>query len=525
MPNTPNANLNFSVQQQNVSTPTTGVVFVMGETKRGPINDPKDIITSWRQFVSTFGGYLPLSTFPLLCQRILDKGGILRVSRLAHYDDPSTPSTLTALKASEVIIEDVLGNKLFKLIPKWAGADFNNVSFEICAATNGSANFFNLKLTHSLEPSLNELYENLSIPIPYPDNAHSQYLTPVVKGSALVDVEYQDLSLLYTPGSGVTPRLVPVDVVGNFSGGDNGDPVVDTDYIGDQSAGIGFYSFDKYTESYGIAAPDQSSTAIHVAGDAYAAKRQDLRYYAHLDNSNTTVASLKAERSATNIDSKFTRFYAGGLKVTNPLNGQPLSISELGDVLGSMVSTQNSFKPWFSYAGQQRGIIQKTLGVVNNFGSPAQFADMNLLANAQINMVINRSEKVMIWGNFSAQLSDNLEKFNNVNDLEIYLIKMLTPVFEFELESPCDFPLFSRLYYTAKPKMDEIVRGQGMYKYEWNGDQFASDFSQLQVNIPNDISNGNYHIDLKIWPTPSTQSISVNISLQQGGGVQVVPSI
>jgi hypothetical protein len=520
-----NVSIGFTNLANNVSTPSTGVVFVLGETLRGPINDPKDIITSWKQFTTIFGGYIPTSDFPLLCQRILDRGGVLRVSRQAHYTTPSNASTLTAQKADNADIEDVSNNILFKLVPKWAGADFNNVSWEVKAATNGSADYFNLAITHALEPNLNELYENIQIPVPYPNQSNSTFLSAIVNGSNLVDVLYQDLSALQPSGSGAVPYLIPEVTSGIFINGDDGGSIVDADYVGNSASGIGFNSFDKYAEAYAIAAPEKSSNAIHVGGNAYAAARVDLRYYAHLDNSNTTVTSLKAARNATNINSKYTRFYAGGVKVLDPITGLTKNISELADVLGCMVFTQTSFKPWYSYAGPQRGIVSNALGVVNNFGSPAQFSDLNLLANAQINMVINRNNSIMVWGNFAGQLADNIEKFNNVNDLEIYLIKSLTPTLEGFLEEPCDLPLFKQIYYTVKPFCDEVVTKRGMYRYIWAGDQDASNMNQLQVNTANDIAQGKYKVDFQIWPTPSTQKISVNIILQQGAGIQIIPSI
>jgi hypothetical protein len=525
MPNAANVNVNIINHTNNVSTPSTGVVFVMGETLRGSINDPKDLITSWKQFVTLFGGYLSNSDFPLLCERMLNRGATLRVARMAHYTTPSNASTLTAVKSTTVSILDAATNVLFKLIPKWAGVDFDNVGYEITAASNGSSDYFNLLITHALEPSLNETYENLQIPKPYPNKANSTFLASVVNGSTLVDIEYQNLDQLQYSGSGTVPYLIPVNVSGTFTGGSDGGVIVDADYAGNSASGIGFYAFDKYNESYAIAAPDKSSNAIHIAGEAYATIRKDLRYYGHLDNSNTSTTSLKAARNATNINSKYARFYAGGLIISDPVTGIAKHISELGDVLGCMVVTQIGFKPWYSFAGPQRGIIPNVLGVINNFGSPAQYADLNTLANAQINMVISRNNTIMLWGNFSAQLADNIEKFNNVNDLEIYLVKSLTPTLEGFLEEPCDFPLFNLIYYTVKPFNDDVVTNRGMYKYEWLGDQFATSFSQLQVNTANDMAVGKYKIVYRIWPTPSLQSITLNISLEQGVGIQIVPGI
>ena len=99
MPNTANVNFRVTNLSQQVSTPSNGVSFVMGEPVRGPFADPKDRINSWAAFVKKYGGLKDDSLFPLLCKRALDKGAILRVSRVGHYADITDASTLDAVKA------------------------------------------------------------------------------------------------------------------------------------------------------------------------------------------------------------------------------------------------------------------------------------------------------------------------------------------------------------------------------------------------------------------------------------------
>lgn len=100
MANTPN--VQFSVTNNLIAGVPSGemIAFVQGKTTRGPINNPKTVIRNWPQFQKIFGGYREDTDFPHLCKRMLDRGVSLRVNRLAHYDDLTEASSLTAEKAT-----------------------------------------------------------------------------------------------------------------------------------------------------------------------------------------------------------------------------------------------------------------------------------------------------------------------------------------------------------------------------------------------------------------------------------------
>lgn len=102
MPNAANVSFNIINNAQIASQPLDGVFYVEGITERGPFGDPKDVITSWSQFVSIYGGLIDNSDFPLLCYRALNAGALLRVNRVGHYTDISNKSTLDAVIASTV---------------------------------------------------------------------------------------------------------------------------------------------------------------------------------------------------------------------------------------------------------------------------------------------------------------------------------------------------------------------------------------------------------------------------------------
>ena len=154
MPNAAQVQFNVKNFTMGVSTPLSGIVFVMGITKRGPIESPvlpESLINSWSQFERTFGGLLDTSDFPLLCMRALARGAKLRVCRV-------NATSNAAVKSTAKIIQNNDGTKvtLFTVEPKYAGADYNNISIEIKAASNGSSDYWDMAIVHSAESSLNE---------------------------------------------------------------------------------------------------------------------------------------------------------------------------------------------------------------------------------------------------------------------------------------------------------------------------------------------------------------------------------
>ena len=102
MPNSANVNFNVINNATIASQPLDGVFYVEGITERGPFGDPKEVITSWSQFVRVYGGLTDTSDFPLICKRALDAGALLRVNRIGHYADVTDKSSLDAVLATSV---------------------------------------------------------------------------------------------------------------------------------------------------------------------------------------------------------------------------------------------------------------------------------------------------------------------------------------------------------------------------------------------------------------------------------------
>ena len=500
------ANVNFSITNLTYSVGglLKGLSFVGGITEKGPINKPEIIISSWTQFQRIYGGLISNSDFPLMCKRALEYGGALRIARIAHYDDITDASTLTAVKATTTAFANSTPSNLFSLPLKYEGAYYNGIRSEVYAASNGNSAYFNLKIYHVTDSTFEtEIYENLVIP-GHPTVNNSHYLDKVIKSSQVVNVTYNDLS-------GLSGTLRPSNVVKTYSGGDDGDPVVVGDYIGDSETKTGIHAFDDYSDAKQMGFPEVSDSSLHVAGSAYAASRKDLQYFAHLDNASNTAALLITDRQGTNIDSMYTAFFAGGVKCLDPVTNLTKEISELGDVFGICAYSESVSKPWLSFAGTNRGKLLNALGVVNNFGTPALRADINLLSNAQINVVVNSDNQLYLSGNFSAQLGQDALSFNNAVRLLIYQQKVLGPVLKRFLEEPCDIPLFKKIFYTVKPWLDSLVTDRALFSYSWMGDQDVKKIEDVQINTLPNLQLGKYKVRLFQKIIPSLQEITIDI--------------
>ncbi len=396
---------------------------------------------------------------------------------------------------------------LFTPKPKYHGVDYNNISIVIGTASNGNANYFNMSIVHAIEPSLNETYTNLTIPYTNsvnPTIAQSTYLDEVKLASQLLDFDYMDLSA-------VAGQIVPKSWTYYLGGGSDGTAPAAADYVGDPSGQNGFNAFDVVDDAIQFAAPELSDNTVHIGGGAYAENRKDMMYIAHLSNASTTAAAYNAARQATNINSYFTMFTGGGLKISDPVTGLEKNISEVGDVLGIMAVNDNAVGAWGQPAGITRGNISNVLGVVNNFGTGGLYNSLNSMANQQINMVVNSSNQVYLnSANTGIQSSSKLSFVGSVRFL-IWLQKTLAPTLKRYLQEPGDIATFKALHMEVKPFFDDLVTKRALNQYSWQGDQDAKNLQSLVVNNTNDLGQGKYRIKLYLDMSAPLQEITVDL--------------
>lgn len=501
------ARVNFNVQNftSGVNIPTEVVMYVIGSTLRGPVMQPdlpESYINNITKLKRVFGGPVPGSDFYLLCKQAISSGAVLRICRV----DTETPSSVVA---SPIEVKNSSDNVLFTVTPKYAGAFYNNFKISVGLPTNGeSDDYFDLQIVCESDPSLNEQYRNISIPESGANTEGQTFLNNIY--SPHFKFGYQDLTSI--------DDTKPVVVGGvSFEGGVDPGALTDADYIS------AFDTFDDLDDGSIITVLDSSEVSVHNAGALYALGRGDLVYFAHLSNSIKLADDLITARAEI-INTKHVAIFGGGLKIQNPIKpNELLEISEMGAILGIAAKVHNDFGPWFSLAGYNRGRVTTAMGVVNNFGTPAKFTELNQLANAQINMMTVKNGEVQLSGNFSGQKENDLERFLSVVFLVLYLKRVLVPVLNEYLEEPNDPITFRAIYMRLVGLLDDLTSPskRAIYRYDYQGDQDANSLDDLQINDPIDVQNGKYKINLKIWPIPSMQELNFNLMLVQGEGATI----
>lgn len=408
-------------------------------------------------------------------------------------------------------IVDNYGNLLLKFKPKYSGQDYNNITITIAPASNGSSNYFNLVVKHILEPAHDRTYPNLIIP-GTPDITSSSYLVDVVNTDKWVDVEYVDLS----PLAGWPTTLRPSNGVYQMIGGSDGGSILPLDYLGSSSAQTGVFKFNNYSDMMQIAAPEISDDQINEGLAEYAKNRKDLMFFAHLDfDSNISAADFVANRTSLAIDSSYTALFAGGLRINHPVTNAIVNISEIADILALAANSDFNYGEHYSFAADPRGVISNVLGVVRNFGGPGQFSELTQLANAQINVVAEIDNKVMLYGNYTAQLATSQLSFIDARRYMIFIRKSLMPTLRRYIQQPNDIPTWSALFKEVEPFFIAQVDRRAIYPngWRWLGDQDATDINQLEVNDPAQVGLGKYKAKLFVKKIGMINEIELEVAL------------
>jgi hypothetical protein len=510
--NTPSVKFKTVNLTDSPTEPTNGIVFVLGKAKKGPVNKPSTIITSYERFKDLYGGLINGDMGNVLVKRLLEKGASIRFCRIEHYEDIDDLDTLDLTLASpDETILDSADNGLFELGLKYPGAAYNGVKVNILAGSNGSGKYFNILIENPDDSELNELYENLTIN-GRPNVENSDYLRVITETSALVNVIYKDLSAI--AGSGT---ITPVPTVITYEGATDGADIVDVDIIGSSATSTGVHAFNDYDDSYVlICVIDRVSVAVLNALSAYVAIREDIMHFIHVPNTYTTQETISTFLTSLNIANKYTAIFGGGIKGLNPISGSVEDLNEIADVAALSVNSDINFGPWYPFSGSNRGIILNSLGVVNNFGSPAKKAELNVLSNLKVNMVINRDKQNKLISNFTSQLENNQESLIGVVKGIMYIKKALRPLLDKYLEEPNDMTTWKTIYYQVKPFLDSMVDRRALYSYQWLGDQDAKTLNDLVVNQAAQVTQGKYKVKLLLSFIPGIQEIEVTLVLTPG---------
>lgn len=388
------------------------------------------------------------------------------------------------------------------------------VSLTLTAATIGA---WGNKLTAYATAAASGLANTFDLTISYADNSRIvNVVTDIPVNPTQSQIDSYNALLTWAQITSIT-TMAAFGSTAFTSGAEDKTLISTMDYIGDQTAGTGFYVFDDSGDPIKIAVPDIVDPLVNQALANYVDMRKDMVALTRTPIGITAAGAVDFRKGqgafAGNpaIDSWRTFMFTGGLTVIHPVTGKKINIGELGDIAYIASNKDNSSFPWMSLAGAQRGKLKQVQAVVNNVGTPARRTQFQLLSNNGVNAIINdRTEGIVLWDNVTLG-KDTLLKHANVAELMIYIYRTIIPLARSKMFEPNNPKTWKEIWRRVENAMKYVKDNEGVYDYKYVGDQFAETIAQAEVNTSITVDQGIYIFKLYVKPTPAMREIEIKI--------------
>ncbi len=318
---------------------------------------------------------------------------------------------------------------------------------------------------------------------------------------------------------------IPVGT-GTFAGGARTvGAIVVSDYIGSAQGGTGIYVADTIRDAVRICAPELSSGLFDNALATYVDARKDLRGHARtpLGIDADTCIDYREGTGIYNyppVDSWRMSLWTGGLITLDGTTNLPRNHSELISLLVNYSRKDTNQSSNFSASGLKRGIIEKALGVVKDFGAASMATDFGRMYNRGINAVVldydsTQGTVVKLEGNRTMWKKPQLTQKENIAEYLVWLFKMIYPIVKKDGQyDPNDPTMWAALYQQIKPILqDSKEKMRAIYDWAYVGDQFANSVADVKFNTQKDIDNGIYKFRPLVKPIAAAEWIGFEIAV------------
>lgn len=496
-----------------------GINAVLGVTERGPIGE-SILVGSWLEYRRHFGGYVEGSNFPNLCKRTLDRGGKLRIARVAHFTDITDVSTIDGAKAVlalgahpavyKISAEPPAPTTYGFLEAASIGAWGNSLRCRVSTARDGSEDKVDITVFLEGYPDLTKTVYSCNVILTQADL--NRFNTEVTLAKMLDTALDIDLSaIIYNVAYAFE------DGVQDISN------ITVADYVGDSYTSTGIYTFDNYSDFVKIAVPELAAPELDAALISYVEMRKDCRAILRTPIGITGLTAVDYRNGVgvfnhAAINSWFGSMVYGELEVYDSILGSNLNIPAISDVLGAMSQKDSKAKEWFATAGVKRGTLKNVIRIPYNLGTTARSTEFDQVCNAGINAVINDDTYGPIyWGNRTLWKGASLLKFENVADLLIYVVRTLNPLAKSELFDPNDMDTWKAVYRKVNPILRDLKAQRGIWNYVYEGDQFIDSIQDAVVNSSSDVDNGAYTFYLWIQPKVGMEYLGIKVVVANSG--------
>ncbi len=499
----------FSFYVKQISTSSAAMV---GVAEKGPINKPT-LVTSWEQFLKTFGGYINEGYLAYAARAFFDNGGsILYVCRVAHYADPVARNTLTGVKSSVRLLSQMTIQVL-----SGETEPFSPEVYEVLAINEGfwgnrlevridnsdmTDEFFDFTVLYKGE--VVETYSKVSS-----DESSPDFVELRVNGIS----DYITIHDIWTP-VGDTFMGTPRAETYMLSGGDDGlADLSDSDYIGDPSQRTGLFAFDEIDALNLLMVPGVTTVPVINAGIGYAESRKDLLFIADappmlepLDVVNFRKGQGTYTHAAFN--SSYASLYYPWLEISDPLTSKKKNIPPSGAVAGCCARSDQKTHVWWAPAGIDRGRIFNALTVTYKTSR----GERDVLYPEGINTIaVFPDTGINIWGQKTLQSQPSAVDRVNVRRLMMYIEEAISESSRFVVFEPNNPQTWRSLGRLVNPFLQDIKEKGGLYDYAFQCDE--------ETNTPVVIDRNEMMARVFVKPTKTAEFIELNFILSGTGAV------
>ena len=226
-----------------------------------------------------------------------------------------------------------------------------------------------------------------------------------------------------------------------------------------------------------------------------------------VDLTNTTDQTNNVLRFFSSLSSSSYGIFDSGYKYTyDRFNNKFRYIPCNGDIAGLMVRTNINAFPWFSPAGQQRGILNNAIKLAYN---PTK-AQRDLLYPERVNPVINQSGTgVMLFGDKTGLSYPSAFDRINVRRLFLTVEQALERTAQSQLFELNDQTTRSNFINIVEPYLRDIQAKRGIYDFSVICDE--------SNNTPDVIDNNEFRADIFLKPTKSINYITLTFVATRTG--------
>jgi hypothetical protein len=379
---------------------------------------------------------------------------------------------------------------------------------------------FDIRVAYSLQGGLNEYFSDLSM-----DPESERYVVNFInERSRLVTVTDEE-----STNSSAVARPLEDTVGTSLTGGSDGDPIADADYIGDELAQTGIYACDKTDMSIDIIIPGTTSISVLQALTAYCEDRGLFIAYANTPN-GLAPSDAKDWRMG---DSPYSHEAFNSHRLTLWF-GRPLCydsqydsrryISNLGHLASCLSKTTVRYDYSYAPVGPRRGAVDYVEGIDYNVAQYPGYQDM--FADYGINsLIINRQQGIegaMFWEQYTTQRAASALRDLNVVRFCTMVVRVLMPVLRTFVFEPNHPVTWREVHRTLEPTFQLWKSKFNIYSYFLQTDRDAwfdstGDLKNATLNTGLEIDQGIYRCRALIQPTRAMRYVMFDLGVMRTG--------